>query len=58
MAAWDRKNADKPDIAIADFTEIWPSFSQIRGAEAIDLDTCREFEHQKYLIKPMIAHSL
>jgi len=35
----DRKNADKPDIAIADLTEIWPAFSELRGAEAIDLDS-------------------
>lgn len=46
MAALDRKNADKPDIAIADFTEIWPAFSQIRGADAIDLDSWREPEWQ------------
>lgn len=47
MAAWDRKNADKPDIAIADFTEVWPTFSQLRGADAIDLDSWQEPEWQK-----------
>ncbi|HDS1580802.1 TPA: hypothetical protein QEL15_002900 [Stenotrophomonas maltophilia] len=42
LAALDRANADRPDIAIADLTEIWPLFSSQRSAEAIDLDTWME----------------
>jgi hypothetical protein len=38
LAALDRKNADKPDIAIADVTAVWEVMSKQRNAEAIDLD--------------------
>lgn len=34
----DRKNADKPDIGIADLTDMWPLLQQFRAANAIDLD--------------------
>ena len=37
-AALERTNSDKPDIAIAELTEIWPSFQSARNAEAINLD--------------------
>jgi hypothetical protein len=40
--ALDRKNANKPDIAIADVTQAWPSFVAQRGANAIDLDQWME----------------
>lgn len=42
LAALDRANAERPDIAIADVTEIWQSFRRHRNAEAIDLDTWTE----------------
>jgi hypothetical protein len=38
LASLDRANAVRPDIAIADMTEIWPVIRTNRGAEAIDLD--------------------
>lgn len=38
LAALDRANADRPDIAIADLTTVWPVFRTTRGAEAINLD--------------------
>jgi hypothetical protein len=42
LAALDRVNAERPDIALADITEIWPEFRSQRNAEAIDLDTWTE----------------
>jgi hypothetical protein len=42
LAALDRANADKPDIAIADLTDIWASFSAARGADVVDLDAWTE----------------
>lgn len=42
----DRKNASRPDIAIADVTNIWPALSKWRGACAIDLDAWQEPEWQ------------
>ncbi|TYD36749.1 hypothetical protein CEK63_04410 [Xanthomonas sontii] len=44
LTALDRKNAERPDIAIADVTEIWTQFQDERNAEAIDLDTWTEPE--------------
>jgi hypothetical protein len=44
LAALDRKNAGRPDIAIADLTDIWPDFSEQRDAAAIDLDAWVEPE--------------
>ncbi|AWH19207.1 hypothetical protein C1922_18755 [Stenotrophomonas sp. ZAC14D2_NAIMI4_7] len=38
LDALDRANADRPDIAIADITELWPMLRNLRDAEAIDLD--------------------
>lgn len=38
LAELDRKNAVRPDIAIAEMTDVWPVFSEQRGAVAIDLD--------------------
>jgi hypothetical protein len=35
----DGLNSNRPDIAIADITEIWPLFVKHRQAEAIDLDS-------------------
>ncbi|MEN2470069.1 hypothetical protein [Burkholderia sp. GS2Y] len=32
------QNRDRPDIAIADLTEVWPVVQHLRGAEAINLD--------------------
>lgn len=34
----ERENAERPDIAIADLTDVWPVLQQLRGAEAINLD--------------------
>lgn len=42
LAALDRANMERPDIAIADVTDSWPSFSSSRNVEAIDLDTWTE----------------
>lgn len=42
IAAIDRKNADKPDIAIADITDDWLSLSKLRNADVIDLDSWQE----------------
>lgn len=44
MSALDRENAEKRDVAIADLTEIWPSFRTARGADAINLDAWEEPE--------------
>lgn len=42
MAALERSNAARPDIAIADITNVWPSLQVVRGAEAINLDAWTE----------------
>ena len=42
LADLDRANASKPDLAIAELTEIWPVFRAVRGAEAINLDEWNE----------------
>jgi hypothetical protein len=34
----ERQNAERPDIAIADLTEVWPVVQRLRDAEAINLD--------------------
>ncbi|MBL8297943.1 MAG: hypothetical protein JNN30_06275 [Rhodanobacteraceae bacterium] len=38
LDALDRANADRPDIAIADITEVWHAVQENRDAESIDLD--------------------
>lgn len=38
MAALDRTNGERPDIAIADITDVWSTIRVARGAEAISLD--------------------
>jgi hypothetical protein len=40
--ALDRKNADRPDIAIAELTAMWPLLQQFRAAEPIDLNAWTE----------------
>lgn len=42
LADLDRANAERPDIAIADLTELWPMFRATRGAEVINLDEWTE----------------
>lgn len=42
LADLDRANADRPDIAIADLTDLWPVFRATRGAEVINLDEWTE----------------
>jgi hypothetical protein len=37
--ALDRRNSDKPDIAIAELTTLWSLLQNFRSAEAIDLDS-------------------
>lgn len=38
LANLARQNSERPDIAIADLSDIWPVLRDVRGAEAIDLD--------------------
>ncbi|HEN3452955.1 TPA: hypothetical protein U5D89_000753 [Yersinia enterocolitica] len=42
LADLDRENAERPDIAIADVTEVWSAIKDNRGAEAINLDAWTE----------------
>lgn len=38
LANLARQNSERPDIAIADLSDIWPVLRDVRGAEAINLD--------------------
>lgn len=44
----ERRNLDRPDIAIADITDIWPAICESRPAEAINLDDWVEPDWSKF----------
>ena len=42
LADLERQNLERPDIAIADLTDIWSVISDLRGADVINLDNWTE----------------
>ena len=46
-SAFEKANAPRPDIAMADVTDLWPVIAKLRGAETVNLDMWTEPDWSK-----------